>query len=747
VLWRAGLGGYGVPVASSPTGGVCGAIGIGGDSVNMITFGMTGSLWANSGALVSWLATAVALVLGGVAMVRDRRSWAHVAFGVGMWALAVEAFLVGMTATETTIEEVVAWQPWRYWAMAFIPPAWLVFSLCYSRGNHDEFLRRWWPTIVGSLVVSVGLVGWGGSSMVVAVQSMARPGELALALGPSAFWLHVVLLGSSVLVLMNLERTLRAAVGTMRWRIKFVVIGLALLFMTRIYTSSQALVYQAVDLRFNFVNSGALLLASLLMVVSFARTHVFAVDLYPSHALLRGSFTVLGVGMYLLVVGVLAKAVGRWGGAGAFPIQAFLVMVALTGLVLVLMSDRARQFTQRFVSRHLRRPTYDYRQVWHTFSRRISPLVTAPQLGPVVVQWLSETFEILSASLWLANRQDRSLHFCASTAVEAGHQMDVIFDEAAFGDLETWARAHPAPSNLETVESPWAEPLRAANPTEFKEKGGQRFLVPLVVNDDLVGLLVFGDRVQGRPYSIEDLELLECLADQVAGSLLTARLSERLLEAREMEALQTMSTFFVHDLKNTASTLSLMLQNLPRHYDNPEFREDALRSLGKCVGRINDLIGELTFLRKSLDLRPVSADLNAIVSGALAPIETGAAGRLHRNISAVPLVRVDPDQFQKVITNLVLNGLEAVGTHGEVRVATGMRDGAVVLSVTDNGPGIPEEFMRKSLFRPFQTTKKKGIGIGLFHCKTIVEAHGGRIEVESSPGRGAVFRVVLKPDG
>ena len=85
--------------------------------------------------------------------------------------------------------------------------------------------------------------------------------------------------------------------------------------------------------------------------------------------------------------------------------------------------------------------------------------------------------------------------------------------------------------------------------------------------------------------------------------------------------------------------------------------------------------------------------------------------------------------------------------NGRIRVAAGERDGWVELSVSDNGDGMTREFMEKYLFKPFQTTKKQGMGIGLFHCKTIVEAHGGRIEVESEKGKGTTFRVMLPSEG
>ena len=116
---------------------------------------------------------------------------------------------------------------------------------------------------------------------------------------------------------------------------------------------------------------------------------------------------------------------------------------------------------------------------------------------------------------------------------------------------------------------------------------------------------------------------------------------------------------------------------------------------------------------------------------------------LRCNLNEQAKCRMDPDQMQKVVVNLVLNAKEALGQGGEVQVETEAREGWSVLSVRDNGCGMRAEFIRNSLFRPFQTTKRHGMGIGMFHCKTIVDAHHGRIEVMSQPDQGSQFQVWL----
>lgn len=266
----------------------------------------------------------------------------------------------------------------------------------------------------------------------------------------------------------------------------------------------------------------------------------------------------------------------------------------------------------------------------------------------------------------------------------------------------------------------------------------------MIGRGDLWGLIVIGDRVGGVGFSVDDYDVLKCVGDHAAASFLNVQLSTKLVAAKELEAFQAMAAFFVHDLKNAASTLNLMLQNLPVHYDDPEFRADALRGISKTVTHINRLIGRLGMLRHELKIEAAEADLNEVVKSVLTGLEQAPGYTLVKDIHPLPKILVDQDQMHKVITNLVLNAAEAVPRNGEVRVATAQENGWVVLSVSDNGCGMTPEFLSHSLFRPFQTTKKNGLGIGMFQSKMIVEAHGGRIAVTSEPGKGTTFRVFLR---
>ena len=117
--------------------------------------------------------------------------------------------------------------------------------------------------------------------------------------------------------------------------------------------------------------------------------------------------------------------------------------------------------------------------------------------------------------------------------------------------------------------------------------------------------------------------------------------------------------------------------------------------------------------------------------------------KIARRFGQIPLVSADPEEMNKVVHNLLLNACEALNGRGVIKVSTVANGGKVVVSVSDTGPGMTQEFVENGLFQPFRSTKKNGLGIGVYQCKTIVEAHNGRIEVDSKPGKGSTFSVHL----
>jgi putative PEP-CTERM system histidine kinase len=691
--------------------------------------------------LIGFAAAVLAAALAVMVIWQERRSTPHWSLSAGLLVLGVESVLLGLSADALLPQEVLRWQSWRSLATALLPATWLLFALSYARGNYREFLRKW-RSILGITLVLPLIVGViFREHLFISIARQNANDSWVLGLGWAGLVLHVAVLLSVVLVLMNLERTYRAAVGTMQWRIKYMVVGLAVLFVARAYTSSQALLFRATALSLQPLDSVALLTAGVLLVRSLFRPGHFEVSVYPSHSVLYKSITVMLAGTYLVLVGLLANLASWAGGDGFFTIKAFLILVALVFLTLVLLSDRFRVHTKRFVSRHFQRPLYDYRRVWKTFTEGTARRVEQGELCGAISKLISEIFQALSVTVWLVDERREKLVFTASTSLSEAKAGYLKLEAPDCQEVVSRFSKVPEPVDIDSSKEAWASALRRLHPDEFRQ--GHRTCVPMIGGGELLGLIMVGDRVGGLPLSAQDLDLLKSVSDQAGAGILNIQLSQRLAQAKQLEAFQAMSAFFVHDLKNTASTLSLMLQNLPIHFNDPQFREDALRGISKTVDHINGLISRLSVLRRGLTVEPVLTDINEIVKEAARCLESGPGVELTKNLGALPPVPIDPSQMQNVITNLLLNARDAVEAGGRIQVETQQRNGSVVLSVADNGCGMSPEFVRGSLFRPFQTTKKKGIGIGMFQCKMIVEAHRGRIEVDSEPGKGTTFRVVL----
>lgn len=111
---------------------------------------------------------------------------------------------------------------------------------------------------------------------------------------------------------------------------------------------------------------------------------------------------------------------------------------------------------------------------------------------------------------------------------------------------------------------------------------------------------------------------------------------------------------------------------------------------------------------------------------------------------SLPEVMLDAENIERLIINLILNSVEAISNDGVINIETlNTNKGYVLVSISDTGCGMSQDFIRNNLFQPFQTTKSKGLGIGLYQCKAIIDAHNGTIDVQSQPGSGSTFTIKL----
>jgi len=206
-----------------------------------------------------------------------------------------------------------------------------------------------------------------------------------------------------------------------------------------------------------------------------------------------------------------------------------------------------------------------------------------------------------------------------------------------------------------------------------------------------------------------------------------------------------------HEIKNPLSTISLNLELLAEEVAEGDSPRDR-RMLKKIVGvqrecrRLEVILEEFLKFARAGELELLDTDLNQVVRDFLESYQPEAAANgieISPHLTPdLPTVRLDSALFRQVLLNLALNAQQAMPRGGLIEVQTRPRDGRVELDMIDNGCGMDEQTVSR-IFQVFYSTKSGGSGLGLATVKRIVEAHGGRVTVDSAPGRGTRFTVSL----
>jgi signal transduction histidine kinase len=254
-----------------------------------------------------------------------------------------------------------------------------------------------------------------------------------------------------------------------------------------------------------------------------------------------------------------------------------------------------------------------------------------------------------------------------------------------------------------------------------------------------------------RRIDLQSSDDLRPLAENLG--LMTKQLRDQIAreaETRQFQSFVRLSAVLTHDLKNAIEALSLTVGNMERHFDNKEFRADAMKSLTGCTDNLRALVSRLSNPVATLSgehKRPQPVNLIPMLRRVIS-ISAEPASDKHKIKVDLPeslFALVDLGRMEKVVENLIINGREAMTKEsGTLSITAGTTDdGKPFFSVSDTGEGMSRRFIYELLFNPFATTKKRGVGLGLYTCREVVVANGGSINVDSKEGVGTTFRVVL----
>ena len=295
--------------------------------------------------------------------------------------------------------------------------------------------------------------------------------------------------------------------------------------------------------------------------------------------------------------------------------------------------------------------------------------------------------------------------------------------------------------NLLEIES-HAEEYEGLDLPDWLSRGDHPWLiVPLGRSGEIFGFIVLANPLVVRPINWEDRDLLKVAAKQVASHLMVFMTSSKLSEAKQFEVFSRLSAFMVHDLKNIAAELGLVSRNAKKHTGNPEFIEDAFKTVENASSDIVRLVEQLRS-KKVQDEKKVRVDLNALIQEVVASKQHQLPSPGFRSFAENCHATVEKERLRNVLAHLVDNAQQATADDGEVSLTLSASDDAYLIEIRDSGHGMSEDFIRERLFKAFDTTKgNAGMGIGMFESRQFIRQMGGDLRVQSAPGKGSIITV------
>lgn len=678
---------------------------------------------------VTLFAVAASLALGTAAVVRRPLRLPHLAFAAGMLGFTLEAAAsYGLLFHSVSVAAHTRWLLALRTVALLLPLPWAVFAFVSARRLDAAIPRPWRLSFMagGTALAAAAAAGLHWPFLVSAWPRGPLPYAFLTPAGQAGIAVEIL---ATIAVLYGLEPSIRNSYGSTRWQLKYLALGLGGIFVVRFYLLSQLLLFRVLTPDSLAIGSMTLALGLGFVAVGLARTGALRTDLAVSRHFVYRSIVVGICGAYLLLAGAGGWLLNTLG----IPDQAFwgtlVLFVSVMGLAALLLSESLRWRLRRYISTHFYAEKYDYRQQWRSFTQSLASRVTVDGIAGSLLRSLMDTVGTTRAALYLAEEAGGEMRQAAVLGTDR-------LPKALSFRLEDFS-ARPGPPEARLVAGLGGGRPEALLPI------GVVVAVPLPSQGRLLGVILVGSERTETSYGQEDLDLLTTVGEQAASAIATARLSEQLAQTRAFDAFHRLSSFIIHDLKNSISALSLLNQNARAHLDDPEFQREALGTLERTVGRMQKLLGRLASRQAGETLVMEEIQLPAIAEETAEVALSGSRVRPKLLLEPVPAVRADADAIQRVIQNLIANAVEAMEGEGEITLRTFGREGLVGCSVTDTGCGMSEEFIRKSLFVPFQSTKKGGWGIGLYQAREILVAHGGRIEVASLEGRGTTVTLLL----
>lgn len=548
---------------------------------------------------------------------------------------------------------------------------------------------------------------------------------------------HVLL---AIIGLLIVEQLFRNASARHRWAIKYLFIGAGGIFAYDFYMYANALLFRDIDTGLWNARGIVTLLAVPLLTLSAARNRDWSHNLFVSRDIVLHVTTLMGAGLYLLVMAAAGYYLREFGGSWGRIAQVSFLALAVLLLVAALFSGQFRSQLRVFLGKHFYKNKYDYRHEWLQLTGELNKKNAGEDEFESVVRVIARIVDARAGLLWLRDEHSRFKNVAAWQTT----RIDVIIaaDDALIRFLEDKAYV----INLQELGARASEYEGLDVPVCLSSIDRCWLIVPLVSMNALAGFIVLVNPMVMREVNWEDRDLLKTAAMQISSYLTVLMTTDALAEARQFEAFNRISSYMVHDLKNIAAELELVARNAVKHKTNPEFIDDAFATIDDTAASIKRLLEQLRTRHVKAE-KQVTIDLAVLVNTVLGKqADLLPRPQLRQSVSCCRVIAVK-DRLQHVLIHLIDNARQATGQNGSITISLSVEAGdapVCVVAIADDGQGMDADFIRNRLFKPFDTTRgNAGMGIGMYESREFIRQLQGDIRVQSEPGEGTVVSLYI----
>jgi putative PEP-CTERM system histidine kinase len=553
-----------------------------------------------------------------------------------------------------------------------------------------------------------------------------------LAVSPDAKGLNtsqlLIRIGFGVAGLLTIENFWRNTEPERRWHVWPLCVAIGGLFAYELFLFSDAFITRGrVDPGLALGRPIVAAFMAPLLALAMARNREWRVDIHVSRQVVLHTATLVASGCFLVAVAVVAILLRGFGGEWGLVLQLAMLFGSIVVLATVLSSGSVRRRLKFLISRNFYTHRYDYRVEWLKFIELVSEPKVGEELSVRIIRALAEFVDSPAGVLWSLSRGIGYYPTAAWRQPIPGDRKVAIDDPFVFGFRNGgWIQVRSSKAG----ESTW--PIASDK---------SWLAVPLSHRTEVIGFVVLDRATHTINPDWEAFDLLRAAGRQAA-SYLAEECSTKVL--RDSELLTEYSkrfAFVVHDIKNLASQLNLIVSNAARHIGDPEFQRDMLRTVEDSVARMNNLLSQL-----KVDAAPHPPRLlnpNLVVSAVAAEFADAPVAVEARDEIGTCAVTIDPERLRSALTHLVQNAVDVSCPGDRVMISSRRFGTRVSIEVTDNGPGMDDAFVRDELFLPFRSTKSGGYGIGAFQTRELIRMAGGDLEVISEKEFGTTMRIIL----